>query len=337
MRIAGVRIEEYRVPLSAADARRRWAERRGLLLRLSDEDGRVGQGEAAPLPGVSVDDLDGCRRALDEIAGRGVVEIDEVPDVALFDLPPAAAFAFETAVLDLVGQRSGRSLAQQFVAWPATVPLAALVTGESADARLDAAREAIAHGIRTLKLKVGRDLAAEIGAIRRVREAVGADVALRFDANGVWGVEEARSHLAALADLRPEFVEDPVSPQDWPDLGPVPVPLAVDEALGTRYEAAALAAAGVRVVVLKPTRLGGLGACRRRAAGIDVVLGHLYEGPIAIAAAAELALTLPRVRACGLDRHEAIAAWGAVPRQIRADHLATAGPGLGLPCLRVPA
>ena len=42
----------------AQDARRSWPERESLLLRLSDEGGQRGLGEATPLPGYSPDRLD---------------------------------------------------------------------------------------------------------------------------------------------------------------------------------------------------------------------------------------------------------------------------------------
>jgi L-alanine-DL-glutamate epimerase-like enolase superfamily enzyme len=92
------------------------------------------------------------------------------------------------------------------------------------------------------------------------------------------------------------------------------------------------------VFVLKPAALGLLRAheigVRAQARGLDVVVTHLFDGPIGLAAACELALSLPRPPlACGLDAHAGLAAWPEVPvPQRRRDGLITAAgrPGLGI-------
>ena len=42
---------------AASNASMAWRQRRGLLLELCDREGRIGQGEASPLPGFSSDTL----------------------------------------------------------------------------------------------------------------------------------------------------------------------------------------------------------------------------------------------------------------------------------------
>lgn len=98
------------------------AERRGWWLKLTDADGRVGWGEAAPWPGFG------------SAAGAGQPEI---------------AHAFEVALLDLEGQRRGLPIAK--LLHPdavAQVPTHVLVDD------LAEARAAIAAGARALKVKV---------------------------------------------------------------------------------------------------------------------------------------------------------------------------------------
>jgi L-alanine-DL-glutamate epimerase-like enolase superfamily enzyme len=116
-----------------------------------------------------------------------------------------------------------------------------------------------------------------------------------------------------------------------------PVPLAADESLALPGAWPALATL-CRVVVLKPTLLGGLAACLQlardaAARGLAATVTHTFDGPIAVAAAAELAVALDSPLACGLDRHAALAVWPAVSiPQIGACRVASAArPGLGLP------
>lgn len=335
MIVSVVALETVRGPLArpAANARARWTDRGGVLLVLASEDGHLGQGEASPLPGLSPETLDEAWRALAGYAGRAFpIEIDlclpVLPQVAsllrrLPIDPPSARFAVETALLDLAGQRSGVPVSTLLRgAWPTVpIPLARLVDDEDPEAVEEGARAALADGFATLKLKVGRPwrFEAETEALRRVRAATGERLALRLDANGAWSRAEAVARLAALSPFRPEFVEQPVPADQLPGFRESAVPLAADETLALEDGMARLRAeGGASVVVLKPTVLGGLLRCRALAAeaseaGLEVVVSHALEGPVALAAAAELALSLdPAPRACGLAPHAGLSSWPAV-------------------------
>ncbi len=124
------------------------------------------------------------------------------------------------------------------------------------------------------------------------------------------------------------------------ELGPTATPIALDESLqrltGDQVERLA-AHAHVAALVLKPTTLGGISGCRvwaARARAIDaaVTVTHCFEGPVALAAACELALALGGASAAGLDRHAALAAYPAADVvQLRARDVAPSDrPGLGL-------
>ena len=62
------------------------------------------------------------------------------------------------------------------------------------------AREYVAEGFRSLKLKGGADVVADIARVLAVRKAVGARVELRFDANQ--GYDEAEA-LHFIEETRP--------------------------------------------------------------------------------------------------------------------------------------
>ncbi|HEX2572373.1 MAG TPA: enolase C-terminal domain-like protein [Polyangia bacterium] len=350
-------------PVGAAAAR--MATREGLLLHLVDDRGQVGQGEASPLPGYSSDTLSECERALRALRVEALpaMDLEAALGPQLGDLlqearltAPAACFAFETALLDLVGQRLGRPLSRLLRAPRVSVPLSTVIDGASPEALVRAARLASERGIRTLKCKIGRPggFEEELAGLHAVRDALGDTVALRLDANQGFTPEEVRQRLGALAPLRPELVEEPiagglqcVSPERLAELAEL-VPLAADEAL-QRAEARAglgplLATGRLRALILKPMALGGMGVCLRlaeEAARQDValVVTHLWDGPVGLTAAAALALALPgRVLACGLDPHPGLAAWPAVelPGWGAATLTASERPGLGLPLISPP-
>lgn len=316
--------------------------RAGLLLRVLDARGGGGVGEASPLPGYSPDTIDDCRRELAAIDPRALPAADDVDTLGWLEravgasrvVAPAARFALETALLDWLGRARG-------------VPLASLLGGPEASRRrvelsalvadVAGARAAYARGVRAFKLKVSEaSFDADVELAAALRDAYGDGIRLRFDANRRFDRARAARRLESLARFAPEFVEEPVPTADLLAMGRAPVPLAADESLAVARAWPALAAR-CRVVVLKPTLLGGFGACLRiareaAARGLAATVTHTFDGPLALAAAAELACALPAlVLACGLDPHAGLDAWPrvAIP-QIGAAHALSSGlPGLG--------
>ena len=76
------------------------------------------------------------------------------------------------------------------------------------------AKQALADGYRTIKIKVGRDLADDVRRCRIARQAIGAGAGLAIDANQRWDVPAAISWLQALADFDIAWAEEPTSPDD---------------------------------------------------------------------------------------------------------------------------
>ena len=320
MRILRARIEPARC-----------GNRPGLVLSLTDDDGRVGRGEATPLPGFSREDLRTAREALGTFAAHLPAEIAGDPAgvaVVVGALPsfvPSARFAVETALLDLIAQREDVSLAALLRGGPAPhlIRHAAVVHASDADAAVTEAARLVARGIRTLKRKLrGRDFAAELAVLAALRTRLGESVELRVDANGAWSIEEARNRLAALASLGVALVEEPVAGRALCALGPVAVPWAADESLlDPTLAPHLLVQPSCGALVLKPMLLGGLWQCLALADladqyDRDVVVTHMFDGRIALSACEALAAALPRAPlACGLDAAH-LAAHAPVPAEV---------------------
>lgn len=325
--IDGVDLEPLRFALKrvAANAKMRWADREGIVVSVR-AGGAVGRGEASPLPGFSPDSLADARRDLervrDRLAASARLALDGAPLDALGallaplePLVPSARFAIETALLDLRGQLRGVPVWRDLGGDPAAapVPLSALLSGETDAEVANAAEDALARGLTTGKLKVGRPAALdrELALAAAARHASGGRLRLRLDANGAWTVGEARAALAAFAAFDPELVEEPVAGERWLELGPAPVPLAVDESAAAPGGDALLDALLTRglcaAVVVKLSTIGGFSAAERvvaRAAraGRSVVVTHMFEGIVGTAAAAAFATArCTRTHAAGLD------------------------------------
>lgn len=299
---------------------------------------RPGIGEASPLPGFSPETAGDAERAL-LLLGERLAELGRphtLDDVerAVSLLPadvPSARFALETALLRLIAAERDPALllAARGSGSPplAITPAPATLLFSGAPAALAAqAERAVARGARTVKLKL--DLAGregELAGARAVRRAIGPGVRLRLDLNGRSGGDLPRL-LDHLAPLEPELVEEPGSLEELAALRSSPVPIAIDESLPELVRSGLfeeLGARGVlRAVVLKPMLLGGALAAMRFAAlarrtGLEVVVTHLFDGPVSRAAAQALARVVMSGRLdSGLGHHPFLDHWpGGQPEQ----------------------
>ncbi len=296
----------FRTPLRTARAT--YAAREGLLLRLHDEEGRVGQGEAMPLPEFGTESLAECEAALRAAALEGqrcTPELEGISGLLTGLRMPAARHAAELALLDLLAQRRGLSVAQ--VLSPQARPsvrVNALLSARTPEALAAEAREAVRQGFETLKVKVGGvPLQEDVERVAALRDAVGPAPALRVDANGAWCASEAREALKQLTAFALELCEQPVPAADlagWRHVREgAPCPLAADESLvPAAVREALLEQRSVDVLVLKPMVLGGVLpalALARRAAtlGMQSYVTSSLDGVVARAAAAQLAAALP--------------------------------------------
>lgn len=75
-------------------------------------------------------------------------------------------------------------------------------------------REGVAAGWSHFKIKVGRNLEDDVRRAAIVREAIGPDRKLMFDANQVWDVPQAIAWIRELARFDPWWIEEPTSPDD---------------------------------------------------------------------------------------------------------------------------
>ena len=177
----------FRRPLKTAHGN--WNVRRGIVIRLEDEDGRFGFGEIAPLPWFGTetqeDALQWCKKiadALDTFA--------PVPGNL-----PCCQVAVESALSEMKGEISQR-----------TFPVAALVSG----------REDLENkqklGYITFKVKIGViDRESEFDRINALVRELDDSQYLRLDANGGLDGEGLANWLHFLRDKPVEFFEQPLA------------------------------------------------------------------------------------------------------------------------------
>ena len=126
------------------------------------------------------------------------------------------------------------------------------------------AKQAVADGFRTIKIKVGRDLADDVRRCRIARQAIGTNIGLAIDANQRWDVPAAITWLRSLADFGIAWAEEPTNPDDILGHATIrravsPIPISTGEHTHNRVIFKQLFQAGaVDLVQIDAARVGGV-------------------------------------------------------------------------------
>jgi len=323
----------------------------GVVLLRSD-DGHVGYGEACPVPAFTSETQASIvemveTRVAPVLLGRDPLDraplLDAIARVLRF--APFTVAAVDTAVLDLAGRGLG-------------VPAHALLGGSFRDrvevhgsvgwtedpADMVRTAKGQAESYRSLKLYAGRGaLRADLDRLAAVRDAVGPDVGLFVDINGMWSPSDLVTAVTRLADIGIRLLEQPLPVHagafqaDLVATGGVDV--IADEAVRSVTDAASIAAGrSATVVNVGHSKLGGPTAAFQAAQvasahGLGVIVGSVIELGIATAVGLHLAAAFPELsHPCylvgPLKYHEQITA-----EQIEVVDSSVAvptGPGLGI-------
>lgn len=303
------------------------AERRGLVVRIEDDRGNAGLGEATPLPALfPKDSLELAHRAVTLAASQPRPASLAPHDVsawisALPEHARAARFAFESALIDLRAKRRGTTVAAELAPEPQDVVVQTRLVGALSSPDLDLrVSEAMAAGYRSIKVKLGpgdvRDAASNLVRLRTIAKQ---EVGLRIDCNGSLEPDEFLRIVPALIRAEVEFIEEPCLPATLGEVWNTEVPVFLDETF-LANPMHALSIAFIEGIVLKPSLFEAPTTCMRFAGmaanrDLQVVVSHAFEGPVALAMLREIAMALPGERAHGLDDHAALEVFTtAVPK-----------------------
>jgi o-succinylbenzoate synthase len=296
VRLSSVEVIPYALPFKRpyVTARGVLEQREMVLLRVRDEDGVVGLGEAVPLAlrgGVTLTEV---VRELEEWSER---QEDE-------ELSAPARCAVAVARMDLLGRRAADGGGGGHEAVPCN---ATLVAGEPEAVAADAEAWG-ADGFSTFKLKLGAESAStrleegltrtresDVEQVRAVREALGPEARIRVDANQAWDLETAKATLAALEPYGIELAEQPVGTlHEMAELAEATsIPLAADESVASLDEAEEAASLGAcSYTGIKLCKVGGPEEALAIADVLPAYITSALDGPVGNAAAGQVALSL---------------------------------------------
>ena len=296
-----------------------WNIREGIILRLTDESGKVGWGEIAPISWFGSETLE---QALDFCRQLPA----EITDEIIFSIPdelPACQFGFESAQEWGETQLIASLLGSEFFSMPnapyfgnaqykcpmphAQFYSALLPTGKEALNQWETLRQ---QGYRTFKWKIGvYAIAHELEIFESLIHTLPASTKLRLDANGGLSYEEANlwlwtcDNLKANAEitLEIEFIEQPLPVEQFQGMLELSMSyetaIALDESVATLGQLAACNQQGWRgIFVIKPGIVGSPSRLRKfcHQHQIDAVFSSVFETAIAKQAALQLAAELSR-------------------------------------------
>jgi L-alanine-DL-glutamate epimerase-like enolase superfamily enzyme len=296
VQLASVEVIPYALPFKEpyVTARGVLERREMVLLRVRDADGVVGLGEAVPL---SLRGGVGLTEVVAELEGWAERH-------ATAGLSAPSLCAVRTAEADLLGRRQGDQGRSGDEAVPCN---ATLVAGEP-EAVAAKAQAWAADGFTTFKLKLGAESVktvpqegfsqtrvADVEQVRAVREALGPEARIRVDVNAAWNLETAKERLGELEPFGIELAEQPVETLgEMAELAAsTSIPLAADESVASFEEAERAAAMGACAYTgIKLSKVGGPEAALQIADVLPVFITSALDGPVGIAAAAQVALSL---------------------------------------------
>lgn len=240
----------------------------------------IGWGEASPLKGLSLDyspDYDAQLKS--ELARLSKLDFPEETESLLpfitEHIPanfPSIRFGVETALLDLINGGRKMIFNTDFVKGRMRMPINGLIWMGDVDFMQQQINEKLKEGFNTIKIKIGAiDFERELDLLEGIRKRYSSrEITLRVDANGAFTESDVFEKLEQLASLEIHSIEQPLMAGQQSLMKSIceesPMDIALDEELigvnELEAKSALLQQIKPQYIILKPSLLGGILACR---------------------------------------------------------------------------
>jgi len=281
-KITALTLRRLRLPLTRPYrlSYRTFEEFEPYLVEIADDSGRTGFADGHISPGSSVETREGgwafMREHVPRLLGQDAATAKAIA-LADFEDSKVAATALASAVEVL--EQSPLLDVDSDTVLPLLTPINALDQA-SIEKEIESG---LAQGFHTFKVKVGKDVAADLARVAVIQKGVGKRATLRLDANRAFTRNDGMRFASALDQAGIELFEQPCDADDWDANAAVAsvstVPLMLDEPICTLADIERAAGIkGVRLCKLKLKRFGSLerlheGLWRVRECGMEPVLG----------------------------------------------------------------
>jgi L-alanine-DL-glutamate epimerase-like enolase superfamily enzyme len=274
-----------------------WAPGRSAWVRITSEDGTFGLGEASPMGGGNASLEIIARYFAPELTGANALDHRVLQDrllhhhikIGLEGAFAGALAAVDIALWDLKGKLLGQPIYQLLGgAWRTELPFYASVGG-NAERKVEDVCRAVESWLplqpSLVKIRFDGDktqrdvdIPGDIAKARAVRQLVGNDLPLAFDANNTYSIQGAIRVGRALEELGYEWFEEPMQHYHTRSFekvaGALDIAIAAGEQEYTLQGIARLIEAGVAIVQPDIVKTGGFTglsdmAALARAQGVD--------------------------------------------------------------------
>ncbi|MFC1731009.1 mandelate racemase/muconate lactonizing enzyme family protein [candidate division KSB1 bacterium] len=291
-----------------------------VFMRAETDIGLTGWGCAAPDKYITGETGEDVMKSFNEIIepmikgsdpGRYIFLIDELK-LQLKKRSSAMAM-IDMLLYDLIARKAKLPLYQLLGGYHTSIPTSITIGILPVETTVEKAKAFIRNGFKILKIKGGIQLEEDIEKITKVRNAVGKEVEIRFDANQGYTVNEALEFIKRTTDFQIELLEQPTIKENEELLGKisrnVSVPVMADESLMTLKDVFRLTSNDlVDMINIKLMKVGGITEGMHinsvaKSAGVESMVGCMDESALGISAGLHFALSRPNIVYADLDGH----------------------------------
>ncbi|MEO6130953.1 MAG: dipeptide epimerase, partial [Saprospiraceae bacterium] len=289
-----------------------------IFLTLETDEGYVGYGMAAPDALITGEDaasvlatyhshIEACLKGEDPFFySRLYEELREaIPGQS------SALAMVEIALYDIMAQRAGVPLYKLLGGFREKIITSVTIGIMEDKEALEHAKRLVNMGIKAVKIKGGKDVERDIRIIGLVRNLIGDDIALTFDANQGFSLIESAHFIRNTKNSNLELIEQPTSPEltsQWHLLRQEGnVPIMADESLKKLSDSFTLTSRqAVDFLNVKLMKVGGITPALQinssaRSAAVGCMMGCMDESSLGIAAGLHVALARPNFSHADLD------------------------------------
>lgn len=292
-----------------------------IFLRITTNTGLTAFGCAAPDEKVTGESARAVLTDLQDIAAPVLKGADPLRPSRLLHLlkkqglidRPGAMAAVDMALTDLLGKVAGLPAWKLLGGFRDRIKTSVTIGILPVKDTVAQAKAFVEQGFSCLKLKGGLDVDLDVERLIKVREAVGPNVELRFDANQGYSFDQSVDFVNRTKPAKLELLEQPTPQGEYDLLGRVTsgvdIPIMADESLLTLRDAFRLARRDLADMVnIKLMKVGGIAEALRieaiaRVARLEIMVGCMDESALAIAAGLAFALSRSTIAYADLDGH----------------------------------
>jgi len=288
-----------------------------IFLKVTTDHGITGVGECSPFPMLVGETQDTCFMVGKNLAKISIGKDPRQIQERMNEFDQFIAYnttiksAFDMAFHDIAAKEKGLPLYQYLGGMKKPIQTDLTIGISSPESMAAKAVQFVADGVKTIKVKLGKNGQEDIQRIKLIREAIGYQIGLRTDANQGWDYKTAAAVLNAIEPYNIEFCEQPMHNR-YDNLLPalkkkVGIPIMADESVFDHYDADRLIQnESCSYINIKLAKSGGICEAIKIADtaaqhGVKCMLGGMVESRLALTGKVHLAMAHNNIHFYDLD------------------------------------